>query len=158
MAKLDRNSCISLRYCHENGSLDSFSMLWHIILYMALPINLYFNFSCFSCASEVLLNIIFNYNLILKEYEKLFQRSKNSALFGRPLLFDRLCDTRIDLGSLSPSALVPCDTACISVLEPQFFGGKFNLKFFKINLIKKVFKMSVDLFPLLEDVLLIFLN
>ncbi|CAK5013044.1 unnamed protein product [Meloidogyne enterolobii] len=60
------------------------------------------------------------------EYEKIFQRSKNSALFGRPLLFDRLCDNRIDLVSLSPSALVPCDTACISVLEPQYFGGIQN--------------------------------
>ncbi|KAF7636180.1 hypothetical protein Mgra_00004438, partial [Meloidogyne graminicola] len=68
--------------------------------------------SCFSCASE--------------EYEKIFQRSKNSALFGRPLLFDHLCDTQLDLNSLSPAALVPCDTSCISILEPQYFGGVQN--------------------------------
>uniref|UniRef100_A0A915MP45 Thymidylate synthase n=1 Tax=Meloidogyne javanica TaxID=6303 RepID=A0A915MP45_MELJA len=90
---------------------------------LGAPIIDDFSFPSGHTSRTIMLVIIF---ICIKEYEKIFQRSKNSALFGRPLLFDRLCDNRIDLVSLSPSALVPCDTACISVLEPQFFGGVQN--------------------------------
>uniref|UniRef100_A0A183CJJ8 Uncharacterized protein n=1 Tax=Globodera pallida TaxID=36090 RepID=A0A183CJJ8_GLOPA len=66
--------------------------------------------NCYSCASE--------------EYEPLFLRSPNVHLFGQPLLFDRLCDSKVDLASFGST--IPCDSNCVSVLEPQFFGGIQN--------------------------------
>lgn len=68
-------------------------------------------FSCFSCASE--------------EYEKLYIRSTNTFTFGQPMQFDKTCDNRPDLENFSP--VIRCDSACITVLEPQFFGGIFKI-------------------------------
>ncbi|KAI1717987.1 ly-6-related protein domain-containing protein [Ditylenchus destructor] len=68
--------------------------------------------SCFSCASE--------------EYEKLYARSENVYTFGQPMQFEKACDNRLDLENFTPT--IRCDSSCITVLEPQFFGGILNEK------------------------------
>lgn len=40
--------------------------------------------------------------------------------------FDKTCDNRPDLENFSP--IIRCDSTCITVLEPQFFGGILNEK------------------------------
>lgn len=65
--------------------------------------------SCFSCASE--------------EYELLYSKSDNIFSFGQPLQFDKSCDNKLDLQNFAPT--IRCDSTCITVLEPQYFGGFF---------------------------------
>ncbi|KAL3093108.1 hypothetical protein niasHT_022558 [Heterodera trifolii] len=97
-------------------SLAAFLFLPRLFLYAShIPSNRrslpeYPLISCYSCASE--------------EYELLFRRSSNVRLFGQPLLFDRLCDSKLDLASFGST--IPCDGNCVSVLEPQYFGGIQN--------------------------------
>uniref|UniRef100_A0A1I7SDU5 Secreted protein n=1 Tax=Bursaphelenchus xylophilus TaxID=6326 RepID=A0A1I7SDU5_BURXY len=67
--------------------------------------------SCFSCASE--------------EYEQLYQSSKNSRTIGIPVRFDKMCNRGDDVRTFSPA--VKCDSACVTVLEPQYFGGKLDV-------------------------------
>jgi hypothetical protein len=101
-----------------------------------LPLNKSINFSCFSCASE--------------EYQPLYESSPTLQSIGQPVRFDKICDTNEDVKTFAPS--VRCDAACITVLEPQFFGGILNEQQpYKVNIKVTCFTL-INIFSLSEAV------
>ncbi|CAI4225807.1 unnamed protein product [Auanema sp. JU1783] len=82
-------------------------LLWHLLSISFYEIAAE-ALRCYSCASA--------------EYRMLLDRSSS---FGRtvrnPPHFDRFCDSEESIKAIAP--MEPCMSTCITVYEPQFFGG-----------------------------------
>ncbi|TKR92152.1 hypothetical protein L596_006862 [Steinernema carpocapsae] len=78
------------------------------ILNVMTLLFVHFCFRCFSCASP--------------DYEPLFSRSRHlRAFWDKPPKFDAICDESLEVRRLAP--VENCESTCITVFEPQFFGG-----------------------------------
>ncbi|CAD5206489.1 unnamed protein product [Bursaphelenchus okinawaensis] len=93
-------------------------LLFLISACTALGQAYHYPISCFSCASE--------------EYQQLYESSKNSRTIGVPVRFGKMCNRKEDVKLFSPP--VQCDSSCVTVLEPQYFGGKHKYSTLLINL------------------------
>ncbi|TKR92151.1 hypothetical protein L596_006862 [Steinernema carpocapsae] len=79
-----------------------------LFIFHATLLHLSEGLKCFSCASP--------------DYEPLFSRSRHlRAFWDKPPKFDAICDESLEVRRLAP--VENCESTCITVFEPQFFGG-----------------------------------
>ena len=77
--------------------------------------QMWHNFSCYHCASM--------------EYKPLFRRFEHlNSAYRSSMNFGNFCDISQTVQQTSPAS--SCEYSCVTIFEPQFFGGK-KLKFFK---------------------------
>ncbi|PIO69326.1 hypothetical protein TELCIR_08852 [Teladorsagia circumcincta] len=64
---------------------------------------------CYSCASS--------------EYKPIFEKSDMLASSSSVPQFDRFCDIEDSVQAIAP--VESCESSCITIFEPQYFGGVF---------------------------------